>query len=47
MPRTHALAERLPLSTAMLSNVALVLLMWNLTLRLAVVLGRWLAGASL
>lgn len=47
MPRTHALADRLPLSTAMLSNVALVLLMWNLALRLAVILSRWAAGVSL
>jgi hypothetical protein len=47
MPQTHAPAEKLPLSTAMLSNVALVLLMWNLALRLALLLGRWAVGASL
>jgi hypothetical protein len=29
------LAEPLPLGTAMLSNVALSLLMWNITLRIA------------
>jgi hypothetical protein len=28
-------AERLPLSTAILSNIALSLLMWNIALRLA------------
>jgi hypothetical protein len=35
--------EKLPLSTAALSNIALVLLMWNLALRLAVLFGRWAA----
>jgi hypothetical protein len=33
--------QKLPLSTAILSNVALVLLMWNLALRLALLLGGW------
>lgn len=33
--------QKLPWSTAILSNVALVLLMWNLTLRLALLLGGW------
>jgi hypothetical protein len=37
----HALDRKLPLSTAVLSNVALVLLMWNVTLRLALLLARW------
>jgi hypothetical protein len=47
MPRAIPLAEqKLPLSTAILSNVALVLLMWNLALRLALVVGTW-ASASL
>jgi hypothetical protein len=34
-------AQRLPLSTAILSNVALALLMWNLALRLALLVGGW------
>jgi hypothetical protein len=43
MPRAIPLAEqKLPLSTAILSNVALVLLMWNL----ALVVGSW-ASVSL
>jgi hypothetical protein len=47
MPRAIPLAEqKLPLSTALLSNVALVLLMWNLALRLALVVGSW-ASVSL
>jgi hypothetical protein len=48
MPRAILPAEqKLPLSTAILSNVALVLLMWNLALRLAlVVVGSW-ASVSL
>jgi hypothetical protein len=33
--------QKLPLSTAILSNVALTLLMWNLALRLALVVGDW------
>lgn len=42
MPQAAYTSDRkLPLSTAVLSNVALVLLMWNLALRVAVVLGRW------
>jgi hypothetical protein len=42
MPQAIPLAERkLPLSTAILSNVALVLLMWNLALRLVLVVGCW------
>ena len=32
---TTPLAEPLPLGTAMLSNIALSLLMWNITLRIA------------
>jgi hypothetical protein len=47
MPPTHAIGEKLPLSTAMLSNVALALLMWNLGLRLALLVGRWAASAAL
>ncbi|HUC09930.1 MAG TPA: hypothetical protein VL985_05835 [Stellaceae bacterium] len=39
--------QKLPLSTAILSNIALGLLMWNLALRLALVLGRWAAGVAL
>lgn len=47
MPRAIPLAEqKLAMSTAILSNVALVLLMWNLALRLALVVGRW-ASVSL
>lgn len=47
MPGAIPLAEqKLPLSTAILSNVALVLLMWNLALRLALVVGSW-ASVSL
>ncbi|HXC12829.1 MAG TPA: hypothetical protein VNV39_08295 [Stellaceae bacterium] len=47
MPQSQPLEERLPLSTAILSNVALVLVMWNVTLRLALLVGRWAAGAPL
>jgi hypothetical protein len=44
MPQAVPSAEqKLPLSTAILSNVALVLLMWNLALRLALFLGGWAA----
>jgi hypothetical protein len=48
MPQAIPLDEqKLPLSTAILSNVALVLLMWNLALRLALlVVGSW-ASVSL
>lgn len=35
MPQRTRSAERLPLSTALLSNIALSLLMWNIALRLA------------
>jgi hypothetical protein len=45
MLQAHPFGEKLPLSTAMLSNVALVLLMWNLALRLALLFGRWATGA--
>ena len=46
MPRAIPLAEqKLPLPTAILSNVALVLLMWNLALRLALVVGSWASVA--
>ncbi len=38
-----AVEQKLPLSTAILSNLALVLLMWNLALRLALLLGGWTA----
>jgi hypothetical protein len=33
--------QKLPLSTAILSNIVLVLLMWNLALRLALLVGDW------
>jgi hypothetical protein len=47
MPRAIPLAEqKLPLSTAILCNIALVLLMWNLALRLALIVGSW-ANVSL
>jgi hypothetical protein len=39
--------QKLPLSTAILSHIALGLLMWNLALRLALLLGRWAVGAAL
>ena len=39
--------QKLPLSTAILSNIALGLLMWNLAFRLARVFGRWAAGVEL
>jgi hypothetical protein len=39
------LEQKLPWSTAILSNVALLLLMWNITLRVAVLFGSW-AGVS-
>ena len=45
MPRAILADQKLPLSTAILSNVALVLLMWNLALRLALLLGSW-AGVA-
>lgn len=35
--------RKLPWSTAILSNLALVLLMWNVALRLALFLGGWVA----
>jgi len=41
MPQAVPADHKLPLSTAILSNVALVLLMWNLALRLALILGGW------
>ncbi|MBV8735815.1 MAG: hypothetical protein JO007_00880 [Alphaproteobacteria bacterium] len=44
--RAHPVEDKLPLSTAVLSNIALVLLMWNLTLRLALLVGHWAAGAA-
>ena len=37
---THPAEQKLPLSTAILSNIALALLMWNLALRLVWALGR-------
>lgn len=39
----HSSDPRLPWSTAILSNLALTLLMWNVALRLALLLGRWTA----
>jgi len=47
MLQTHPLGKKLPLSTAILSNTALVLLMWNFALRLALLLSRWATGGSL
>lgn len=42
MPQAiHSAHRKLPLSTAILSNIALVLLMWNLALRLGLLLSRW------
>ncbi len=38
--------QRLPLSTAILSNIVLALLMWNLALRCALLLGRWVMPVS-
>jgi len=38
--------QKLPMSTAILSHVAFGLLMWNLALRLALLLGRWAAGGA-
>lgn len=46
MPQPRLLEDKLPLSTAILSNLALALLMWNLALRLALVVSRW-AGTGL
>ncbi len=45
--QARTVEPKLPLSTAILSNVALGLLMWNLALRLALFLGRWAAGGAL
>ncbi len=44
--RAHPVEDKLPLSTAVLSNIALVLLMWNLTLRLALLVGHWAASTA-
>ena len=44
--RAHPVEDKLPLSTAVLSNIALVLLMWNLTLRLALLVGYWAASTA-
>jgi hypothetical protein len=45
--RAYPVEQKLPLSTAILSNIALGLLMWNIALRLALVLGRWAASGPL
>lgn len=46
MPQAAELfEEKLPLSTAALSNIALLLLMWNVGLRLALLIGSWLDRA--
>ena len=47
MSRTEAFGERLPLSTAMLSNIALALVLWNLALRLVLLIARWAGGGML
>ena len=44
--KTDPVEQRLPLSTAILSNIALALLMWNLVLRLVLALGRCAASAG-
>jgi hypothetical protein len=44
--RGHPVEQKLPLSTAILSNIALALLMWNLALRLILALGRCAAAAG-
>jgi len=43
----QSVEQKLPLSTAILSDIAIGLLMWNLALRLAFVLGRWAAGGAM
>ncbi|MBV8121914.1 MAG: hypothetical protein JO081_18475 [Alphaproteobacteria bacterium] len=43
----HQVEQKLPLSTAILSNIALGLLMWNIALRLALLVGRWASGGIL
>jgi hypothetical protein len=43
--QTHPAIEKLPISTAILSHVALALLLWNFALRLALLVGVW-AGAG-
>lgn len=45
--QTRLLGKKLPLSTAILSNIALLLLMWNLALRFALILGGWAARGTL
>ncbi len=40
-----SLEQKLPLSTAILSHIALTLLMWNLALRIALLLERWALGS--
>lgn len=47
MPRTEALGQRLPLSTAILSNIALALVLWNLALRFVALLVRCTLGGVL
>jgi hypothetical protein len=44
--RAHPVEQKLPLSTAILSNIGLGLLMWNLAVRLALMLGRWAASGA-
>jgi hypothetical protein len=43
---SHPIEQKLPLSTAILTNIALALLMWNLALRLVLALGRYAASAG-
>jgi hypothetical protein len=47
MPRTEAFDDRLPRSTAILSNIALALVLWNLTLRFLLLVARWTGGGML
>jgi hypothetical protein len=44
---TRPVEQKLPLSTAILWNIALGLLMWNVALRAALAVGRLAAGAPL
>lgn len=39
-----SIENKLPLSTAILSHIALALLMWNLALRMALLLEQWVVG---
>lgn len=47
MPRAAMLGERLPLSTAILSHIALALVLWNVVLRFVLLVARWTGGGLL